>query len=206
MVGSLAVLERRWEKRGNYSVRQLFELVSAVDDYDPHAFRYDMFSEAISFRTVVSKIAALKRYEALYLGSHGDRCGLKEDGKQRQNRVELSDLIDVLRDGNKERNLWGVYFGVCSFGHELNLKDLLDPASGTQLKWVAGYSKDVGWLESAAADMLFWGAYLHSPAEPLARATQGAKIIRKMMPNADENLGFGAYKWSRERGGLQRLL
>lgn len=209
MPNSVAVLERRWETRGNYGVRQLFELISAEVSYNPHAHRYDMFSDAASFRLGLSLITRSKRYQAVYVASHGDPAGLKEHGKRKTNRVQLAEIVSALQDLNTKGNIHGVYFGVCSFGQPANFQALLCPSNRTNLRWVAGYRKDIEWLESASADMLFWSGYLHSGAEPLARAICGTANVLRFMPKANttgrEGLGFGAFKWSRDRRQIEAL-
>lgn len=201
----LAVLERRWEDRGNYGVRPIFELIAAVTGYDPHGYRHDMFLDASSFRGGLSKLSRTKRSEAVYVASHGDRAGLTEH-RGRENRVELADIVATLKDENRDGNIRGMYFGVCSFAHATNIEELLCPSNDTNLKWVAGYSKDIPWLESAAADMLFWSGYLHSTAEPIRRASQGVKNIRRYMPTLDQVAGFGVFKWSHRNQRVESLL
>lgn len=211
---SISVLEARWEARGNYGVRQLFELISAVTTNNPDAYRYDMFSDNVSFEAVLRQIGKSKRFQAVYVGSHGDKTGLGPVGNGRRRRkpiVSVRDVVETMGRINRSGNIHGAYFSVCSFGQIENLSHLLRPENRTNLKWVAGYSKDVEWLESAAADMLFWSGYLDSNAtDPLARAIQGARNLLNLMPdvgNATKHgLGFGVFKWSRTRDRLVFLL
>lgn len=195
----IAVLEARWEARGNYGIGPLFELISAVSTYNPHAHRYDMFSGAESFRSVLAQVGRLKRFEAIYVASHGNKSGL-------DNGPALGEIIDALRDANDDRHIHGAYFSVCSFGQSANVNEILNPLSRTNLQWIVTYERDTDWLESAAADLLFWSGYLDSQTLPLKRALRGARRVHNLMPGAERSLGWRASKWSRAHKQASPLL
>lgn len=204
VAGGLAVVEARWESRGNYGVRPLFEMISALttDTCNPHAIRHDMFYEATSLEAVLRDVTRTRRTDAVYIGSHGEQGHIK--GMARN--VSQRDLIGILQRVNGRGRICGLYIGTCLFTRSSSAAALLDPKSCTGLQWIAGYRKEVDWLESAAADILFWSGYFDSDAKcSLTKAKKGADNLFGYMPKAEHQLGFGIFKWSSERGGVVPL-
>jgi hypothetical protein len=199
MTQSLAVVEARWESRGNYGVRPLFEMISALTSStcNPHAIRYDMFYEAASLEAVFKALAKTKGTDAVYIASHGDDHKL--------NGVSPDDLAAILHRVNNRRTIAGLYIAACSYARMSAVSSLLNPDTST-LQWLAGYRKDVSWLESAAADILFWSGYLSCSAKgPLTKAKRGAENLFRYMPNVVDQLGFGIFKWSNREGRSVQL-
>ena len=201
MAKGLAVVEGRWESRGNYGVRPLFEMISALTtkSLNPHAIRHDMFYEAASLEVVLRDVIKTNATDAVYIGSHGEQDSI--------NGVSREQLVGILHRVNAGGRIAGLYVATCTFVRLSSVAELLDPESATGLQWIAGYRKEVDWLESAAADILFWSGYFHSSAmQARARAKQGAKNLFGHMPRAAEQLGFGVFEWSKERSCVVALL
>lgn len=201
MSKGLAVVEARWESRGNYGVRPLFEMISALttDACNPHAIRHDMFYEATSLEVVLRDVVKTRGIDAVYIGSHGERGHI--------NRVTREELVGILQRVNERGRIAGLYIATCSFARPSTIAALLDPRNLTGLQWVAGYAKDIDWLESAAADILFWSGYFDSDAKrALTKAKSGADNLFDYMPKAADQLGFGIFKWSGNRRGVIGLL
>lgn len=201
MAKGLAVVEARWESRGNYGVRPLFEMISALttDTCNPHAIRHDMFYEAKSLEVVLQEITKSRQAEAVYIGSHGEPGHI--------NRVTRDELVGIFRRVNRRGRIAGLYIATCSFARPSSIAALLNPGNVTGLQWVAGYAKDIEWLESAAADMLFWSGYFDSDAKrAVTRAKRGAENLFVHMPKVQQQLGFGIFKWSSDRDGVTPLI
>lgn len=159
-----------------------------------------MFADASSFRTVLTQIGRSSRFRAVYVASHGHEAGLR-------NGVQVDDIIDTLRDANSSGHIRGVFLGVCSLGQPATMQEILAPRSGTNLEWLAGYSEEIEWLESAAADLLFWSGYLYSDAKAFTgRAADGVQNLMRFMPNAQHEFGFGAFKRTENRRSVVSLL
>lgn len=200
MAKGLAVVEARWESRGNCGVRPLFEMISALTtkSLNPHAIRHDMFYEAASLEWVLRDVIRNNGIAAVYVGSHGQRDSI--------NGVSRDNLVGILRRANARGRIAGLYVATCTFVRPSSAAVLLDPKNATGLQWLAGYRKEVHWLESAAADMLFWSGYLQSAAKrALSNAKEGAENLFLHMPKADDQLGFGIFKWSKEREAVVGL-
>ncbi|HUE79664.1 MAG TPA: hypothetical protein VMN38_08535 [Sphingomicrobium sp.] len=178
----------------------MFEMISALTtkSLNPHAIRHDMFYEATSLEVVLRAVAKTNRIDAVYVGSHGEQHNI--------NGVSRDDLVGILQRVNARRRISGLYIGTCSFVRSSSVGVLLDPKNSTGLQWVAGYRKEVDWLESAAADILFWSGYFDSEAKrAVTKAKEGAKNLFGHMPGADDQLGFGIFRWSSDRGRVVKL-
>lgn len=84
----------------------------------------------------------------LYIASHGNNgrlSGLQKD-------INRATIISTLSGA---KNISFVHFGSCLFGSENNLDELLDSAQ--HLRWAAGYTASVDWIDSTLFDILFWG-------------------------------------------------
>lgn len=198
---NLAVVEARWESSGNYGVRPLFEMISALTTTppNPHAIRQDMFQESQSLEFVLRDLVKGNDVDAVYVASHGERDSI--------NGVPRDELVAILRRANARGRVAGLFIAACSFLRSTNIAALLNPNNLTGLQWVAGYQKEVDWLESAAADILFWSGYLHSDGKrALTKAKHGAGNLFCHMPLADSQLGFGIFKWSTCRAGVVDLV
>lgn len=146
-----AVLESRWWSEGNHSVKVLFEAVASIHYDNPSAFYYDMFANKSSLKTVLDVRAQDARTEVIYLATHGDESTI---GPNALNSISRTELRNAIVNANSDGQVKGLFLGTCMTGNAKMAKYLL--SSGSKLKWVAGYSKSVDWLDGSAIDMIFF--------------------------------------------------
>jgi hypothetical protein len=154
----LAVIESRWWKDGNDSVRPLFETLAGIVEGNPHSVRYDMFVEEASLARIISDVADSEEIHSIYIGAHGEDTFIAGLGDAQVSRAKLRNM---LHNSNARGSISGLYFGSCLIANESNASFFLEEPQRTGLKWVAGYTKSVDWIDSSAVDMIFWSKYLH---------------------------------------------
>lgn len=65
--------------------------------------------------------------------------------------------------------------------------------------WIAGYGREIDWIESAAWDMMFWYSFLSargaqtSRERPTQAAQRALLSVRKRIPKLEKKLGFSLY-------------
>lgn len=82
----------------------------------------------------------------LYIAAHGEEgriSGLR-------NAINATTILNMFVEC---KSIDYVYFGSCFFGTDRNLASLLD--ANQNLKWVAGYTAPVDWINSTLFDLLF---------------------------------------------------
>ena len=105
----LAVLESRWWKTSNDSVRGLFDMLAGMHKDNPFAYHYEMFNNADSLRELIPRIAKMKDVHNIYIGAHG-----AEDGSAllcpggRVSRTVLANILQPI----SARRLYGLFLGV----------------------------------------------------------------------------------------------
>ena len=151
----LAVLESRWWKTSNDSVRGLFDMLAGMHKDNPFAYHYEMFNNADSLKELIPRIAKVKDVHNIYIGAHG-----AEDGSAllcpggRVSRTVLANILQPI----SARRLYGLFLGCCGVGLQTEWLMLRE----TRLTWVAGYTESVDWVHSSAMDLFFWHAYYNS--------------------------------------------
>jgi hypothetical protein len=194
----LAIIEARWSDYGNNSVRPLFETLAGILDGNPHSVRYDMFVEEASLSQIISDIANKRNFHSLYIGAHGDENSFYGLGDVKIGRAKFR---NILKSYNTRRSIKGVYFGACSIVTEQNAAFWLTELPSTGLQWIAGYEKEVLWIDSSAVDMIFWSKYLYRRQNTI-RINNKAEIeilievsneIQELMPTVFEKMGFNIY-------------
>lgn len=202
----LAVVESRWERKRNYSVRSIFDLISDLSYGDTHGYHYEMVNDEHAFKEIVSRVRQTRGIRALYIAAHGIKDGIRaSNGNLIEKQLIFRTLTRRLPD--ETGSLDGVHFGACWFlddRHALNL--LRRHGEGEPgLWWVAGYSKVIDWIDSSALDMFFWQQYLNDEeGTALERIHRCAQEIRRLMPGAHKEMGFEIYV--RGNGGVKGLL
>ncbi len=67
----LAVVESRWERKRNYSIRSIFDLISDLSYGDTHGYHYEMVNDEHAFKEIVSRLRQTRGIRALYIAAHG---------------------------------------------------------------------------------------------------------------------------------------
>lgn len=115
-------------------------------------------------------------YRIVYLSFHGARGKLKLSPDE---VITLEEIADLSRGAFRNKL---VYFGSCKTLKAVDeqLKDFLKKTGAAA---VAGYTKDVGWVESSAFELLFlyWAAYYKKPAYLLRKLASRYSRLQKLM-------------------------
>jgi hypothetical protein len=203
----LAVVESRWERKRNYSIRSIFDLISDLSYGDTHGYHYEMVNDEHAFKEIVSRLRQTRGIRALYIAAHGIRDGIRaSNGNLIAKRLIFRTLTRRLAD--ESGSLDGVHFGACWFLDQRHAFNLLrrHGVGEPGLWWVAGYSKVIDWIDSSALDMFFWQQYLNDErGTALERINRCADAIRRLMPGANKEMGFEIYTRS-TRGRVKGLL
>jgi len=203
----LAVVESRWERKKNYSIRSIFDLISDLAYGDTHGYHYEMVNDEHAFREIVSRLRQTRGIRALYIAAHGIKDGIQaSNGNLIAKRLIFRTLTRRLDD--EAGSLDGVHFGACWFLDERHAFNLLRRHGEGEpgLWWVAGYSKVIDWIDSSAVDMFFWQQYLNDEeGTAMERIHRCAEAIRRLMPGAAKEMGFEIYVRG-TRGRVKGLL
>ncbi len=203
----LAVVESRWERKRNYSMRGIFDLISDLSYGDAHGYHYEMVNDQHAFKEIVSRLRRSRGIRALHIAAHGAKSGiLGSNGDLIDRRRVLRTIAGRLSD--ETGSLDGVHFGACWFLDQKTAYELLRKHGEGEpgLWWVAGYSKVIEWINSSVVDMFFWQKYLHDDeGTAIERIHRCAAAIRKFMPGAHKNFGLEIYVRG-PRGGIKGLL
>jgi hypothetical protein len=91
----------------------------------------------------------------------------------------LAEIADLARGAFKNKL---VYFGSCKTLRAVDAQ-LQEFLKKTGAAAVAGYSKDVGWVESSAFELLFlyWAAYYKKPAYLLRKLAARYSGLQELM-------------------------
>lgn len=193
---NLAVIESRWWRQGNSSVRGLFDVLADIHEDNPATYHYKMFNNRASLNEIIRRTA--KRYLNIYIGAHGnDQSILGAEGR-RENNISRTEFRNILRGGmgQKSARLRGVFVGSCMFVNENNAHFLLDQNEKNmpRVRWISGYSKKVDFIDSSVVDLFFWNAYYNSERNGVVRKIREvAQRVDTFMPSANSELGFNIF-------------
>jgi hypothetical protein len=145
-----------------------------------------MFNNAAAFKEIFQRLARQDLIHNIYIASHGDENGIYGSNEE---VVTTATIKSIFNSTSADRGrLDSVYFGSCSFSTPSNFLKLLDGLH--DIKWVAGYTGEVDFLESTFLDGLFWNRYLSEKSAPLKRVESVCKYLKESVPGLIEKLGF----------------
>jgi hypothetical protein len=153
MTSGLVVLEGRWFRQYNTSVKSLFDVLADINFDSPHAYYYETFANAESLDAIIKNVCGpRKRKKYLYVGAHGNENYIHGSAKE-ISRVQFRNSL-----GATGNSICGIFIGSCLFGSTRNAEFLFNPNNPmpNHIKWVAGYERSVDWIESTVLDLLFW--------------------------------------------------
>ncbi len=142
-----------WGVKDKTSVEPMLRLLETMGDYEVPYFHHDVAThEEFDFYLKKWRGRSFASHPILYLAFHGERGGIAV-GEGRNNTLALDDLAEPLAGFCKGRV---IHFGSCS------TLDVPDDELNTFLHRtgacaVFGFRTDVGWLKSAALDLLVLG-------------------------------------------------
>lgn len=168
------------------SVRPIFELVGQMKPHPKYIHRgIGTLGEFDHYLRVWTQ-RKFSDHPILYLAFHGSpRALCVGDQRRRDGEVELDQIAEKLEERCKGRL---VHFGACST-LRCDLRHLKRFLTTTGALAVSGYTKDIGWMQSAAFEV-----FLLSTMQYNARTRAGAKAIRGRIESAAKRqakeLGF----------------
>ena len=184
----LAVIESRYWTKGNDSVRGAFDMLAGVLVGNPFGYHYEMFNNAESIKEIIPRIAKTRDIHHIYIAAHGDDQAIYGAGDARISRTVVSNLLA----GVHARQLYGVFFGTCGFGW--NVDALMGRTGAT---WLGGYIENVDWFHALAMDMYFWHAYYLSGVSTATRKSDRSDNMAALLtalwirvPYLFKELGF----------------
>lgn len=183
----VAVIEGKWEKNRNLTVKSFFDFVCDLHFDSQHAYHYEMFNNGSAFQEIFPRMCKTDNIRNVYIAAHGDTDGiLGSNGEV----ISMTSIKNAVRElDNTEGKLHSIYFGCCLFGQFRNIHDLLE--AGDQLRWIAGYTKAVDFVESTLLDGLFWHHYITSNENtPLLRIVDTYTKLKVDASGLMQRLGF----------------
>lgn len=185
----IAVIEGKWFKNQNISVRGLFDLVSDINFDSPHEYHYEMFNNDDAFQEIIERLAVTDSVHNLYIAAHGNKGALVGSNHEEISLAKVRNSVKKI--SQSDGKMHSIYFGSCSFGNQSNLKSLLLSAENNQIRWVAGYTTDVDFIKSSFLDALFWNLYIRDTSEaPLQKVKNVCKTLLHDAGGLVEELGF----------------
>lgn len=204
-LSKLSVVESKWFKRKNTSVKGLFDLIADLHCENPNEYHYEMAMSEEALKEAVPRLGSDNQVRWLYIATHGDADGLHLANGDVFSRTKLRNLFRQIKDtpGSK---LHGLFLGSCLFGDEALADFLLGP--DVDLAWVAGYGEEVDWIESSTLDFLFFNTLLkyrdvEKTERQLIEAVASELVDR--VPGLILDLGFGIHVRKRG-GGIENLV
>ena len=207
---SLAVIESRWWKEGNDSVRGFFDTLVSIHELDPKEYHYEMFNNEQSLKEIVPRV--VRGVDALYIAAHGNEDVISGAEGLDENDITLEAFKDIIRAGVSASKLDGIYVGSCGFMDQGNANFLFQRHSNgknVKIRWLAGYAKDIGWIESTAIDIFFWNEYINSEGTAKEKIESVARKMKKIFKHRYlcEKMGFDIFVRKKGRGsGVTSLI
>ena len=191
---NLAVLESKWVKRRNYSVKPVFDLLCHVTLGSSDRFHYETINSNISARDAIQRISVDSMHTCIYFATHGSKGKIHLYNKS--DIIEINEISDIIRDtkSHSERNISGVYFGSCSTINDANAKLFLN--SNNSLNWIAGYQKNVDWIDSTVLDTLFFQYLFNNKLNmtyELSMVKKAADLLKDRCKGLIKELRFSIY-------------
>ena len=202
----LAVIESRWWKEGNSSIRGLFDVLADIRKFNPGAYHYEMFNNRASLQEIVERTARKSRN--LYIVAHGDENSICGAEQREENNIRRAEFRNMLRKNISVRGtrLDGLFVGSCEFMNQANAEFLFEKHEGKNVKvhWVAGYSKTIDWIEASVVDLFFWNTYYEQgdrKGNESKRIRDVAEQLDAFIPGAHREMGFNIFVRKPGRGG-----
>lgn len=198
MESKLAVMEMKWFRGLNISMRGVFDFLTDIHFKNAHSYHYEMFNDARAFKEIFCRLSSLNGIHDIYVAAHGDISGIVGSNEKIISQTILKNIIES--SNNARGRLDSVYFGCCLFGNNLAMEKLL--CAGNSIKWIAGYENSVDFIDSSSLDLIFWNRYWKNKNDNKSITTLQniQKTIVELKKDADglmTRLGFQVYVWDR---------
>ena len=190
----LLILESTWDERGQYlrpevSVRPFFHGMTEALAI-PMVFR--QFNAKDDLRLLLQEFTRDRRFRYCYIAAHGGDRKIYGIGRE---EIKLASILTAC--GRAEGK--GFIFGACRFvTKEIARRFLWE----TRARFVAGYAKDIDWIQSMLVDLSFFTYLFRNSGHDAFRAAQ--KLYRDN--RLARRLGFTVYKRDRAPGKVTTSL
>lgn len=202
-----SVIESRWFKSGNDSVKSCFEAIASIHCDKSDGFIHHSFNNKSSLKTAIDECSSDEVTKVIYLATHGNRQAIGPDNQTISSTV----LKNMLVKANKKKKIKGLFLGTCETGN-LNIAKVLLEENQTHLDWIAGYSKSIDWIDGTALDMIFFSKLAEEYSINSSRkkkysdrkmAHLAASKLLRLAPGAFTEYGFNIY--FKEKGKLTSM-
>lgn len=215
---NLAVLEGKWFKDKNTSIKSVVDLIGDLQYENPHCYYYEMFCNAGAIQSIIDRVCRMDKIRLVYIAAHGSKNGIQGTDQDPTSIISAKQLINCFKrlksplPGKQNgKHIDGVFFGSCEFMTENTAAAFLN-RENSNLQWIAGYCETVDWIKSTVCDLFFWNTYLlnhhNEEDETTVREAIGitADEINSFMPGA-YNLGMRIYRRKHGGGGgIEQLI
>lgn len=183
----VAVIEGKWEKARNLTVKSFFDFVCELHFADQHAYHYEMFNNGTAFQEILPRMCSTNNIRHVYIAAHGGIDGILGSNGE---AISITRIKNAVRElDNAKGALHSLYFGCCLFGQFDTIRELLEASN--ELTWIAGYTTSVDFIDSTLLDGLFWHHYIRSKEiAPLSRIKDAYSRIKGDAPGLMQRLGF----------------
>jgi hypothetical protein len=188
----ITVLESRWYKDGNHSVKGFFDNLALIHRDNPAAYHYEMFNNKESIKEIICRIQDSQYGNCVYIGAHGSQIEIFGAGENKISRTEIRNIFNRNQAG-------GVYFAACEFMNVGNASFFLLESAYISPWWFAGFSKSTEWMTSSLFDTIFFDIYLRTYGTELQKITKTAKIMRTNFSGYVNALEFKIFTLQRGR-------
>jgi hypothetical protein len=203
----IAVIETRWSRNQNVSVRPLFDLLSESWCAQPHGYHYEMAGSVVAAREAIARVANDERCRALYLAAHGVEAGLTLHNGE---TLAVSGLAASLHHVRRplEKPLHGVFLSACETGTQAAAHAVLTKPDGhaAPISWLAGYDRTVNWIDTFALEALFFNTWIRFQENNTPERAAGivAERLANEVGGLIQSLGFRLFV--RHGAGVADLL
>lgn len=184
MFKSILALESPWDST-KVDSKSVWPFVSEFARATGLRAFHQSFSDKASFQHWVrrfNKDKDVPQGKLLYVAAHGSEG--RVSGLRRS--INGSTIAKAIAGAKSIRY---AHFGSCFFGTEQNLTTLLQTAK--QLHWVAGYDKQVEWIDSTLFDIMLWGRIAFRDRDTKGQKSHTVvKSLISQMPQFATELGF----------------
>ncbi len=175
LLDRILCLEGEWRRdiRREESVEPLLELLKLRGEIEYIHRRCGTRGEFIHY---LAQQKGYRDYRIVYLAFHGAEGKLRMSPGEEITLVEMADLVPGAFEGRI------VYFGSCATLAR-PVRELRAFLHKTGAEAVAGYTREVDWVESSAFELMFlyWAAYYKKPAYLLRKLAARYERFQKLI-------------------------
>lgn len=184
---AIFILESPWElDNGDANRTSVLPFIEGVGKFsgDVEIFHANFYDKS-SFKKALSCLAKT-RYEnaVVYIAAHGSTTAI--------GGVQTGDLLGEIGAIARKLNVTGVLLGSCLAGSKPVRMEVY--TEGTNLRWCAGYSTSVSWLEGTLIDCAILSRMLQLGADEFRDSGKMVEAIAEAIAPFSSTFGIGTRK------------